>query len=195
MLGAVVGGLSALGSIGGSALQYFSAREQNQAADEQAKASMNFSAAQSAQQMAFQERMSNTAHQREVADLKTAGLNPLLSLNSGSSTPGGAMGTGAQAPVVPELGSLVSGAGDVIHMLSEWNNSNQGVKESQARTKILTENEPERRVKGRVWEFLDGLLDRVHRASAKTRQDLDEVKESGVTNADSALRLKWIEGK
>lgn len=51
-----------------------------------------WSAQQAQKQMDFQREMSGSAHQREVADLKAAGLNPILSANSGASVPNGAAG-------------------------------------------------------------------------------------------------------
>lgn len=56
----------------------------------------------------FQERMSSTAHQREVKDLVAAGLNPILSAHGGASTPGGS--TPAIHSTSPNRGELAMNA-------------------------------------------------------------------------------------
>ena len=75
-----------------------------------AREQMKFNAEQAALDRAWQENMSNTAHQREVKDLLAAGLNPILSTGgNGASTPSGASAVGASGQVDTSYASALAG--------------------------------------------------------------------------------------
>lgn len=105
------------------------ANEQNVASAREAE---RWSSAEAQKQMDFQERMSNTAHQREVGDLRAAGLNPLLSVNSGASSPGGAMGSAYMATVDP-LPSEFRGMAGIAGSAKEMLKTIQDMRESDSR--------------------------------------------------------------
>jgi len=123
---AAASAVSAVGGIfGASAQRRFNAREAQKARD-------------------FQERMSSSAYQRSMADMRLAGLNPILAYQQGgSSTPSGAMAHGS-----PNLGEAFAKGGLMGAQLGQVL---AGTAKTKAETKLIEANTPKAETAAEVW--------------------------------------------
>lgn len=99
--GLLSGGASLLGSIFSSNTSAQNTQAQIAASEQQQQT-----------QNQFQEQMSNTAYQRASADMKAAGLNPMMMFGSGSAA-SSPSGSSIQAPM-PQTKSALGDLGDAV---------------------------------------------------------------------------------
>lgn len=136
------------------------------------------------EQMDFQERMSSSAHQREVSDLIKAGLNPILSVSRGASSPSGAMSV-AQSPYQAGI-NAASGASSTA-----LNYAHSALANQQKATEV--EHTAQQKVETEQAGWIHANIDKVMTAKLAQMVDSSELTNLQAQAARAALPKIQIE--
>ena len=101
----------------GATMQAKGARDYNAASAREASNMRDFNAAEAQKNREWTQMMSSTAHQREIQDLKLAGLNPILSVTGGSGSPIGGSSAASQSSL-PIMRNEFDGFGELANSAS-----------------------------------------------------------------------------
>lgn len=137
--------LGAGASVLGGVFDLIGAGNANAANASMAREAANFNWNAMMENQRFQERMSNTAYKRSMADMRNAGLNPILAYSQGGATTPGGMGADMKAATMQNtmegLGEGISSAAQKAKDATASELNKEAAKNTASQTELNKANE------------------------------------------------------